>query len=77
MSIVVYYVDGDTTPVVIKERFLTFHQTAHVNAESLTTYIFEVLSCYNLNVQLIVSQGWYDGALVMSGACTGVQKHVR
>ncbi len=76
MSIVVRYVDGDTTPAVIKERFLTFHPAASLNAESLTKYILEALNRYNLDPQFMVSQG-YDGASVMSGHCSGVQQRVR
>ena len=76
MSIVVRYVDGDTKPAAIKERFLTFHPAATLNAEALTKYILEALNRYNLDPQLMVSQG-YDGASVMSGHCSGVQQRVR
>ena len=39
VSFVVRYVDGDTKPAAIKERFLTFHPAASLDAESLTQYI--------------------------------------
>ena len=76
VSFVVRYVDGDTKPAAIKERFLTFHPAASLDAESLTQYILEALSNYNLDPPLMVSQG-YDGAAVMSGHCSGVQQRVR
>ena len=60
-------------PAVIRERFLTFHPAANLDAESLTRYILEALSCYNIDPQFMVSQG-YDGASVMSGHCSGVQR---
>ncbi|XP_011403267.1 PREDICTED: zinc finger MYM-type protein 1-like [Amphimedon queenslandica] len=76
ISFVVRYVDGDTKPAAIKERFLTFYPAASLDAESLTQYIVNTLSNYNLDPQLMVSQG-YDGAAVMSGHCSGVQQRVR
>ena len=73
VSFVVRYVDGDTKPAAIN---LTFHPAASLDAESLTQYILEALSNYNLDPQLMVSQG-YDGAAVTSGHCSGVQQRVR
>ena len=76
LSIVVRYVDGDTKLAAIKERLLTFHPADSLNAKCLTKYILEELSRYNLDPQLMVSQG-YDGASVMSGHCSRVQQRVR
>ena len=76
MSVVVRYVDGETEPALIRERFLTFIPAATLSTESLTKYILEALTRYDLNPQLMVSQG-YDGASVMSGHCSGVQQQVR
>ena len=47
-----------------------------MTAEHLTQYILDTLSLYNLDVSSIVSQG-YDGAAVMSGCVSGVQKRIR
>ena len=66
MSIVVRFFDSDTCEV--KERFLTFVEATSLNAENLTKY--------NIDPQLLVSQG-YDEASVMSGHCAGVQQRVR
>jgi len=52
----------------------------NVEAISLTaeSYILETLTKYRLeaNLKLMVLQG-YDGASVMSGTCSGVQKRIR
>ena len=76
MSVVVCYVDGETEPALIRERFLTYIPAATLSAESLTKYILKALTRYDLNPQLMVSQG-YDGASIMSGHCSGVQQRVR
>lgn len=74
MSISIRYLDPDSHS--IKERFLTFIIASNLTAEYLTKYILDTLSLYNLDTKLIVSQG-YDGASVMSGCVTGVQKRIR
>ena len=73
MAIVVRYVD--VKQAKIHERFLTFVEVSNLDAESLTEYIMDTLKSYHLNLDSIVSQA-YDGASVMSGRCTGVQKRV-
>ena len=70
---VVRYVDIKTA--TIHERFLTFTKVSSLNATALTEYILGTLHKYNLNVQSSVSQG-YEGASVISGKCSGVQKKV-
>ena len=72
LSIVVRYVESTT----IKERFLTYFPADNLNAESLSKYILDTLKKYDLDPQMIVSQG-YDGASVMSGNCSGVQQRIR
>lgn len=74
LSIVLRYVDVDA--VAVSERFLTFFPAKNLNAESLSTYILEVLSKFGLNPKMMISQG-YDGASVMSGRCNGVQQRIR
>lgn len=74
LSIAVRYIDVDK--IAVMERFLTFFPAKALNAESLTQYILDTLTLYNLDPQMIVSQG-YDGASVMSGSCSGVQKRIR
>ena len=73
MAIVVRYVD--VKQAKIHERFLTFVEVSNLDAESLTEYIMDTLKSYHLNLDSILSQA-YDGASVMSGRCTGVQKRV-
>ena len=70
LSIAIRYVDSNTHLIV--ERFLTFVIATELNAEHLSKYILDTLALYNLDVGMIVSQG-YDGASVMSGCCRGVQ----
>ena len=74
LSIAVRYIDVDK--IAVMERFLTFFPAKALNAESLTQYILDTLTLYNIDPQMIVSQG-YDGASVMSGSCSGVQKRIR
>lgn len=66
----------DVGSLSVTKRFLTYIEATNLNAESLCKYILETLQLYNLDTKLIVSQG-YDGASVMSGACSGVQKRIR
>ena len=72
LSIVVHYVESAT----VKETFLTFLLAGNLNAESLSQYILDTLKQYDLDPQMIVSQG-YDGASVMSGHCSGVLQRIR
>jgi hypothetical protein len=74
MSIALRFLDCDTSE--IKERFLTFVPATSLNAENLSKYILDTLRLYNIDPQLLVSQG-YDGAAVMAGHCTGVQQRIR
>lgn len=71
MSIVIGYVDHSHKTPSIVEHFLTFLIASKLNAEHLSKYILYTLSLYNLDQNMIVSQG-YDGASVMSGCCSGV-----
>ena len=74
MSISVRYLDPDTP--TIRERFLSFVFAPSLTADHLSQYIVSTLSLFNLNLSSIVSQG-YDGAAVMSGCASGVQKRIR
>ena len=58
------------------KRFLTFVIASNLTAEHLSKYILDILTLYNLDVNMIVSQG-YDGASVMSCCCSGVQQRIR
>lgn len=73
ISIVLRYVDN---AAVIHEHFLTYVEAAGLTADKLTEYITSVLGQFRLDPQCMVSQG-YDGASVMSGQCSGVQKRIR
>ena len=73
MSFVVRYVGSDGS---VHEHFLTYIHAKGLNASSLACYIQDLIQQYDLDPTAMVSQG-YDGASVMSGACSGVQKRVR
>ena len=73
MSIVLRYVDN---AAVIHEHFLTYVEAASLTADKLTEYIVSILTKFRLDPLCMVSQG-YDGASVMSGQCSGVQKRIR
>ena len=74
MSFAVRFVDVSDGSV--HEHFLTFIHAEKLDAASLTSYIKQLISTYDLDPVKMVSQG-YDGASVMSGHCTGVQTRVR
>ena len=73
LCFVVRYVDSAGN---VKEHFLSYVQATSLNAESLSLYIKEQLIHYGLDPNNIVSQG-YDGALVMSDSCSGVQVRIK
>ena len=58
------------------ERFFTYVEATSLNAESLNISIINTLKEYQLDPKLIVSQG-YDGASVMRGSVSGVQKRIK
>ena len=72
LAIVLWYVD----PVAIHEHFLTYVESTSLDAESLSSYLLTTLRDLKLDPTRIISQG-YDGASVMSGRCSGVQKRIR
>ena len=74
LAIVLRYVDIETATVC--EQFLTYVEATKLDADSLSTYIITTLNQHGLDPKCIVSQG-YDGASVMSGRCSGVQKRIR
>ena len=75
LVIVLRYVDMSTCTV--HECFLTFVVAESLNAEGLSDYIIKTLKEHNLDPALIVSQGYDDGASVMSGSCSGVQQRIK
>lgn len=76
LSIVIRYIDHDCVTPTVVERFLTFVIASNLTAEHLSKYILDTLSLFNLDINMIVSQG-YDGASVMSGCCSGVQQRIK
>ena len=74
MSFAVRYVD--MTDGSVQEHFLTFIQAERLDASSLSSYIKQLVSTYDFDTNKMVSQG-YDGAIVMSCHCTGVQTRVQ
>ena len=74
MAIVLRYVD--IKEAAVHERFLTYVEVSDHDAKSLSEYILTTLRSHHLDLHyLIISQG-YDGASVMSGRCSDVQRHV-
>lgn len=73
MSFVVRYVAADGST---HEHFLTYIHAKRLNAQSLASYIKDLIQQFDFTPADMVSQG-YDGASVMSGACNSVQKRVR
>ena len=61
---------------MLHEHFLTFVEAASLTAESLTEYILDIRLEFHLDPNWIISQG-YNGASVMSGQCSGVQRCIR
>lgn len=73
LSIVLRYVD---VKACIHEHFLTYVEAIDLTAEGLSNLILNTLGEYQLDCNLLVSQG-YDGASVMSGRCSGVQQRIQ
>ena len=59
----------------IREYFLDFVEADSLNVEGLTHQIVDTLKKHQLDLACITSQG-YNGALVMSGNCSGVQERL-
>ena len=60
----------------VHEHFLIFIHTEKLDTASLSSYIKQLISTYDLDHNKMVSQG-YDGTSVVSGHSTGVQTRVR
>lgn len=74
MSIVLRYVDVESS--TIYERFLSFVHAHAFDAATFCTYILDILQKYGLDRKHLVSQG-YDGASMMSGKHSGLQKRIK
>jgi hypothetical protein len=74
LSIAIRYVDANTLSIV--ERFLMFVVASNLTAEHLSKYILDTLAVYNLDKNMIVTQG-YGGASLMSGCHSGVQQRIK
>ena len=72
MSIVLRYMQNGK----VYERFIGFVHISSLDAASLVEYICGTMSACHLSLDNCVSQ-CYDGASVMSGACSGVQARIR
>lgn len=72
ISIVLRYLQNDK----VYERFIGFVHISSLDAASLVEYICDTMSACHLSLDNCVSQ-CYDGASVMSGACSGVQARIR
>ena len=73
LSLCLRYVHPDDYS--IEERFLGFTNCPNLDASSLAEQIVSQLHSLGLNLTKYVAQ-CYDGASVMSGHLSGVQKHI-
>ena len=72
MSIVLRYLQNGN----VYECFIGFVHISNLDAASLVKYICDTMSTCHLSLDNCVSQ-CYDGASVMSGACSGIQARLR
>jgi len=77
VSIIIRYVvvDYREQKLCCKESFLGFYPLHKHGAEDHVNLIISILKNYNLDINKCRGQG-YDGASVMSGSFTGVQKRI-
>lgn len=61
--------------IEIKESFLGFFELKKHGAADYENLLYSILESYDLNVKNCRGQG-YDGASVMSGSNSGVQKRI-
>ncbi|KAF0707458.1 zinc finger MYM-type protein 1-like, partial [Aphis craccivora] len=77
LSVVLRYVviDYQKKSIEIKESFLGFFELKKHGASDYENLLYNILESYDLNVKNCRGQG-YDGASVMSGSNSGVQKRI-
>lgn len=77
VSLVIRYtkVDFEQKIVEVKESFLGFFVLKKHGAADYSNLLLELLSKYELNISKCRGQG-YDGAAVMSGSFSGLQKRI-
>jgi len=77
VSVIIRYVivDYETHTINIKESFLGFYALEQHGAMNYAQLIQDVLHKHNIKIQNCRGQG-YDGASVMSGQYSGVQKRI-
>lgn len=68
-------VNYDKHTIDVKESFLGFYKLTKHGAEDHVNLIYDVLNKFNLDIKKCRGQG-YDGAAVMSGVFSGVQKRI-
>lgn len=68
-------VNYDKHTIDVKESFLGFYKLIKHGAEDHVNLIYDVLNKCNLDIKKCRGQG-YDGAAVMSGVFSGVQKRI-
>lgn len=68
-------VNYDRYTIDVKESFLGFYKLTKHGAEDQINLIYDVLNKCNLDIKKCRGQG-YDGAAVMSGVFSGVQKRI-
>lgn len=77
VSLVIRYttLDFEKKQIQIKESFLGFYLLSHHGAANYVELLQNTLMKLDLNIMKCRGQG-YDGAAVMSGSITGVQKRI-
>ncbi|KAL4149653.1 hypothetical protein QTP88_003545 [Uroleucon formosanum] len=78
VSVVIRYVviNYDDLDISIKESFLGFFKIDKHGAQDYEELISEILLMFKIDINKCRGQG-YDGASVMSGVCSGVQKRIK
>ena len=71
VSFVIRYVDRSTG--LIEERLFEVHSVSRANAATLEDFILDLFIEHGLRFEILVGQS-YDGASVMRGRYTGLQK---
>jgi len=76
LTIVIRFLDKQSSPLKIREEFLGFLPLDKLDAESVATKILSFMEDSGLNLDKLCGQG-YDGCATMAGKVGGVAKLIR
>ncbi|XP_025192119.1 zinc finger MYM-type protein 1-like [Melanaphis sacchari] len=76
LTIVIRFLDKQSSPIKIREEFLGFLPLDKLDAESVATKILSFMEDSGLNLSKLYGQG-YDGCATMAGKVGGVAKLIR